>query len=343
MTVLLLDPLRPTMVPVQAVTLLDKPVGFTEEVPVSIRWRLTGFTAVDDADQPEVLISTSRDNPDVQERIRRGEDVIEVPVPKGGHLTEAVFVMDKLRSLGGWEAQQTHETLRTYLLEETYELLDAIESGDSASIREELGDLLLQVLFHSRIARDNVDDAFDIEDVASTLVAKLTHRSPHLNDTSGSPVDVAAQEKAWEERKAAEKLRASCLDGVAMAQPSLALAQQVATRAVKAGLPKELVPDGMLTVTIELSGGHGSDSAEDALRRTVNEFVADVRAAERGAAMDGVRSAEMDGRAWSKYWPGTDMFGRPLADGSSEDAVAAERIAVSHRRPQSENGSAPHG
>lgn len=336
MTVLLLDPLRPTMVPVAAVSLLDKPVGFTEEVPVSIRWRLTGFTSAGDQDQPEVLISTSRDNPDVQERITRGEDVIEVPVPKGGNLAEAVFIIDKLRSLGGWEAQQTHETLRTYLLEETYELLDAIESGDSDAIREELGDLLLQVLFHSRIARDGGDDAFDIDDVASTLVTKLTHRSPHLDDTSGAPVDIVAQEKAWEERKAAEKARASCLDGIAMAQPSLALAQQVVTRAVRAGLPKDFVPDHMLEVRIDITDEHGGASAEDTLRRTVNEFVADVRAAERGAAMDGVRSAEMDARAWSKYWPGTDMFGRPLAATGTDDA----RIAASHHRPPAQ-GSAP--
>ncbi|WP_082544605.1 MULTISPECIES: MazG family protein [unclassified Rhodococcus (in: high G+C Gram-positive bacteria)] len=331
MTILLLDPLRPTMVPVQAVTLLDKPVGFTEEVPVSIRWRLTGFTSAGD-DEPEVLISTSRDNPDVQERITRGEDVIEVPVPRGGNLAEAVFVIDKLRSLGGWEAQQTHESLRGYLLEETYELLDAIETGDADSIREELGDLLLQVIFHARIAKDAGAEAFDIDDVASTLVAKLTHRSPHLADTSGAPIDIGAQEKAWEERKAAEKVRASCLDGIAMAQPSLALAQQVITRAVKAGLPQDFVPESMLSVRIDISGDHGATSAEDSLRRTVNEFVADVRAAERGAAMDGVRSAEMDSRAWSKYWPGTDMFGRPLAATGTDDA----RVAASHHRPQAD-------
>lgn len=327
MTVLLLDPLRPTMVPVQAVTLLEKPVGFTEEVPVSIRWRLTGFTSVGD-DEPEVLISTSRTNPDVQERILRGEDVIEVPIPTGGNLAEAVFVMDRLRSLGGWEAQQTHHSLRTYLLEETYELLDAIEAGDSVTIKEELGDLLLQVLFHARIAADS-EEPFDIDDVAAGLVAKLTHRSPHLSDTSGSPVDVAAQERAWEERKAAEKARASCLDGVAMAQPALALAQQVASRAVRAGLPHDFVPQDMLSVRIELTDAHGSESAEDVLRRRVNEFVADVRAAERAAAMDGIPAGRLDKQAWTKYWPGTDMFGRSLAATGTEST----RVAVSHHRP----------
>lgn len=329
MTVLLLDPLRPTMVPVQAVALLGRPVGFTEEVPVSIRWRLTTFSPTGD-EEPEVLISTTRDNVDVQERITRGEDVIEVPVPRGGHLAEAVFVMDRLRSLGGWEAQQTHDSLRSYLLEETYELLDAIESGDPSSIREELGDLLLQVLFHSRIAKDGGDGAFDIDDVAATLVAKLTHRSPHLDDTSGRPVDIAAQEKAWEERKAAEKVRSSCLEGIAMAQPSLALAQQVITRAVRAGLPASFVPDELTSIRIDISGEHGSATAEDALRRAVNEFVADVRAAERSAATDGVRAAEMNARAWSKYWPGTDMFGRPLAATGTDDGhVAATHHATS--------------
>ncbi|WP_315770809.1 MazG family protein [Rhodococcoides kroppenstedtii] len=309
MTVLLLDPLRPTLVPVQAIALLNQPVGFTEEVPVSVRWRLAAHTSTTPDDRPEVLVSTSRDNPDVRERIDRGEDVVEArdrPTAerRTGALAEAVDVMDRLRTLGGWEATQTHDSLRTYLLEETYELLDAIESGDAVAVREELGDLLLQVLFHARIAADAESDAFDIEDVAATLVAKLTHRSPHLSDTSGAPVDIAAQERAWEERKAAEKVRGSCLDGVAFGQPALALAQQVTTRAVRAGLPTELVPEDVLAVRIDVSPDHGGDSAEDGLRRRVAAFAADVRAAERAAAMDGLRPTDLDGPAWTKYWPG---------------------------------------
>ncbi|GGG16736.1 putative transcriptional regulator, MazG family protein [Rhodococcoides trifolii] len=319
MTVLLLDPLRPTMVPVQAVKLLENPILFTEEVPVAIRWRLSGMTT-DDSDGETVLISTTRDNPDVQERIARGEDVVEVPVPEAGNLDEAVFIMDRLRSRGGWEATQTHDSLRTYLLEETYELLDAIASGDPDNIREELGDLLLQVLFHARIAQDAPDGAFGIDDVAAGLVAKLTHRSPHLTDASTGPIDIGQQERAWEERKAAEKLRASCIDGIAMAQPSLALAEKVMARASRAGLPDEFVPDTLRVVRLDVGGDHGSDSAEDRLRRDVNDFVADVRAAERAAAMDGVVPGTLDAVAWKRYWPGAE----PSAHGHEGQANSVD-------------------
>ncbi|WP_280221084.1 MazG family protein, partial [Nocardia neocaledoniensis] len=148
-------------------------------------------------------------------------------------LAGAVEVMDRLWNFGGWETTQTHDSLRPYLLEETYELLDAIQTGDYETIKEELGDLLLQVLFHSRIAE--AAGEFTVEEVAATLVDKLVHRSPHLVaadlPASTSVTDkIAAQEKAWEERKSAEKSRRSCLDGIAMAQPALALAEKVRGR-----------------------------------------------------------------------------------------------------------------
>ncbi|NKR55392.1 MazG family protein [Prescottella equi] len=213
----------------------------------------------------------------------------------GDAVVEAALVMDKLWGFGGWEVTQTHDSLRPYLLEETYELLDAIQSGDPVAIREELGDLLLQVLFHSRIAE--AAGEFTVDDVAATLVTKLAHRSPHLADDLAGPVDIAEQERAWEARKAAEKARESCIDGIALQQPALALAEKVISRARKAGLPDELVPDELWVVRLG-----GDTSAEDELRKAALRFVARIRAAESAAHAAGVVWGGLDGDAWRTYW-----------------------------------------
>ncbi|BCN43051.1 MazG family protein [Prescottella equi] len=213
----------------------------------------------------------------------------------GDAVVEAALVMDKLWGFGGWEVTQTHDSLRPYLLEETYELLDAIQSGDPVAIREELGDLLLQVLFHSRIAE--AAGEFTVDDVAATLVTKLAHRSPNLADDLAGPVDIAEQERAWEARKAAEKARESCIDGIALQQPALALAEKVISRARKAGLPDELVPDELWVVRLG-----GDTSAEDELRKATLRFVARIRAAESAAHADGVAWGGLDGDAWRTYW-----------------------------------------
>ncbi|NKS66254.1 nucleoside triphosphate pyrophosphohydrolase [Rhodococcus hoagii] len=213
----------------------------------------------------------------------------------GDAVVEAALVMDKLWGFGGWEVTQTHDSLRPYLLEETYELLDAIQSGDPVAIREELGDLLLQVLFHSRIAE--AAGEFTVDDVAATLVTKLAHRSPHLADDLAGPVDIAEQERAWEARKAAEKARESCIDGIALQQPALALAEKVVSRARKAGFPDELVPDELRMVRLG-----GPESAEDGLRKAALRFVARIRAAESAAHAAGVAWGELDGDAWRTYW-----------------------------------------
>lgn len=232
------------------------------------------------------------------------------PVPPGlaadtatvaAGLTEAVRIMDRLWRFGGWEVTQTHDSLRPYLLEETYELLDAIGHGDAETIKEELGDLLLQVLFHSRIAE--AAGEFTVDDVAAALVAKLVNRSPHLvADDLGPDASVAekiaAQEKAWEERKSAEKSRRSCLDGIAMAQPALALAEKVRARSAKAGLPDELVPDALRVVHLG-----GPESAEECLRKATLTFADAVRAAEDAAeAARGIR-APLTREDWFEYWP----------------------------------------
>jgi MazG family protein len=145
-------------------------------------------------------------------------------------------VVERLRAPGGcpWDGVQTHRTLRPYLLEEVYELLEAIETGDSSTLREELGDLLLQVLMHSAIAAE-APDGFDIGDVAETTRAKMIHRHPHVfGDTS---VSGAAQVVVnWEKLKRVEKKeRLSLLEGVPKALPALAYAQGVQKRPARVG------------------------------------------------------------------------------------------------------------
>lgn len=156
-------------------------------------------------------------------------------------LQRAVDVMDRLRSPGGcpWDAAQTHESLTRYLVEETYEVIEAIDTRDATLLREELGDLLLQVLFHARIAQEaDGPDAFGIDDVAGDLVDKLVRRHPHVfepADGSGA-AGLAELDDVWERQKAAEKGRRSAVDGVPLAQPALALAAKLLSRARRAGI-----------------------------------------------------------------------------------------------------------
>ena len=112
-------------------------------------------------------------------------------------------MMDKLRTSGPWESEQTHDSLRRYLLEETYELFDAVRGGNADELREELGDVLLQVLFHARIAEDAPQHPFTIDDVADSLVRKLGNRVPAV--LAGESISLEEQLAQWEERKALEK------------------------------------------------------------------------------------------------------------------------------------------
>jgi XTP/dITP diphosphohydrolase len=145
-------------------------------------------------------------------------------------------VMNQLRSPGGcpWDAEQSHESLLKYLLEEAYEFIEAVEENDRAAMREELGDVLLQVFFHARMAEEHPTDPFSVEDVAKTVAEKLVRRHPHVfSDTkvSGS----AEVLENWEAQKAAEKGRTSATEGVPMGQPALALATKLIYRAQKYG------------------------------------------------------------------------------------------------------------
>ena len=154
----------------------------------------------------------------------------------GSELLRLVEVMDRLRSPGGcaWDAEQTHESLIKYLLEESYEFIDAIESDDRVGMREELGDVLLQVYFHSRIAQDHPTDPFTIDDVAGAIADKLIGRHPHVF----AGLEVSGTEEIienWEAIKAKEKGRTSPIDGVAMSQPALPLVSKLIYRADKYG------------------------------------------------------------------------------------------------------------
>lgn len=155
----------------------------------------------------------------------------------GARLLDVITVMDRLRSPSGcpWDAEQTHQSLVPYFVEEAHEAVEAIESGDEEHILEELGDVLLQVVFHARIAAER-EDGFDIDDVSARLVDKLVHRHPHVfGDVAAA--DAAAVEANWEQLKAAEKPdREHPLDGIPAGMPDLARAVKVATRLERAGL-----------------------------------------------------------------------------------------------------------
>jgi len=149
-------------------------------------------------------------------------------------LARAIAVMTRLRAPGGcpWDAEQTHASLTKYAIEEAYEVAEAAESGDDAALEEELGDLLLQVLFHAEIARER--GAFTLDDVAATLVEKLTRRHPHVF-AGGDAATPAEVEHNWDAIKHAEKPRSHPLEGIPHL-PALARAQKVISRARKAGL-----------------------------------------------------------------------------------------------------------
>ena len=170
----------------------------------------------------------------------------------GAHLIDLVATMDRLRRECPWDARQTHQSLAPHLVEEPYEALDALESGDQEAFREELGDVLLQVAFHARIAAER-DDGYDIDDVADGIVAKLVRRHPHVfADVPVSGADEVTRNwddiKKQEKRERAERAEAagasadppSALDGVPFAQPALALATQLQRRAERAGIPGDL-------------------------------------------------------------------------------------------------------
>ncbi|MDH6627987.1 XTP/dITP diphosphohydrolase [Streptomyces sp. LBL] len=159
----------------------------------------------------------------------------------GARLLDLVQVMDRIRAECPWSSQQTHKGLAKYGIEEAYELVEAIEEGDRDELREELGDVLLQVVFHARIAEEDPDTPFSIDDVAGGIVSKLIHRHPHVfgDATATTPEEV---KEHWLRTKAIEKQRTSVTEGVPLGQPGLALAAKLASRVRTAGLDVPLPP-----------------------------------------------------------------------------------------------------
>lgn len=301
MTVVLVDPRRPSLVPVEAVEQLCTDVQYTEEMPVRVLWSLPAARSVLAGPPAAVLLSSDARHATVVARLEAGEELIAAPAPPSGErLLDAVAVMDRLRTAGPWESRQTHDSLRRYLLEEAYELFDAMHVGDADEVRDELGDVLLQVLFHARIAEENHERPFGIDDVADALVRKLGNRVPAV--LAGEPITLEEQVAQWEQRKAQERrssalARTSCIDGVPTAQPALALAQKVIARVTGAGVPSDLIPAELTTVTV------GADvDAENGLRSAVLNFMTAIRAAEQAVAAERASGLYDTGGITAEEW-----------------------------------------
>src|SRR6201986_1469949 len=274
MTVVLVDRRRPSLVPVEAIELLVGEVQYTEEMPVAVPWTLPAARPAHTGEDAPVLLSSDPEHPAVTARLAAGERLISAPDQQPGErLVDAVAMMDKLRTAGPWESEQTHDSLRRFLLEETYEVLDAVRSGNADQLREELGDVLLQVLFHARIAEDAPAHPFTIDEVADALLRKLGNRV--AAGLAGESISLNEQLAQWEERKAQEKTRDSSMDDVPTGQPALALAQKVLERVSAASLPADLIPDTITSVRVSTHS-----DAENRLRSAVLEFMDTVRSAE---------------------------------------------------------------
>ena len=198
-------------------------------------------------------------------------------------LEQLIAVLEQLRAPGGcaWDAEQTHESLVRYLIEETYELIDAIESGSREELIEELGDVLYQVIFHSDIAAHTPGEEFTLEDVAAHMTAKMVGRHPHVygqladelaaNAITDTASDVNAR---WDEIKKTEKpSRTSVLDGVPQGMPALALADKLLGKAEKLGMSAP-----HLVARLELASDAGDAETEDELGAQLLEIVSSARA-----------------------------------------------------------------
>jgi XTP/dITP diphosphohydrolase len=204
-------------------------------------------------------------------------------------LERLVAVMDRLRSPGGclWDAEQTHESLIPFLLEESYEYIEAVETNDREAMREELGDVLLQVYFHARMAQEHPTEPFSIEEVAEGVADKLIRRHPHVF----GDVKVASSDEVlenWEALKSAEKGRTSAVDGVPLGQPAITLVTKLLYRAEKNKLklelpttiaqPTEATPEAVgevLLATLAWASQNGIDS-DAALRHVAREIAAQI-------------------------------------------------------------------
>ena len=218
------------------------------------------------------------------------------PTAPTSNLEALVETVARLRAPGGcpWDAEQTHESLVQYLTEETHELIEAIESGSSDDLLEELGDVLYQVVFHASIAAETAGEGFDIQDVAARMTEKMVGRHPHVFGDAGQQ-SLETVIAGWDDVKAAEKPhRTSVLDGIPQGMPALALADKVIGRAQKIGLletdPPALLPidseaelGPILLAIVSAAKAQGLDS-ERALRTALRDLQDEIRSAERESA-----------------------------------------------------------
>lgn len=212
-------------------------------------------------------------------------------MPEADALRQAVETMRAVRERCVWSQQITHEDLLPYLSEESAELMDAVEAGTRADLREELGDLLWQVLFHAAVAADDPDDPFTIEDVSAGLVEKMVRRHPHVfaDAVATTPEEVLVH---WNAAKAAEKrARTSVLDGIPAQMSALALARKVLGKAEPLGVTRPAAPapeseaalGAQLLALVSTARAQEWD-AERALRGAIRALEDDVRSAEAAGA-----------------------------------------------------------
>jgi XTP/dITP diphosphohydrolase len=262
-----------------------------------IGYRIADKPESTDDDSPVVWLPEPGDSPPVPPGARLLRGSADLP---GAHLLDLVATMDRLRVECPWDSRQTHQSLAPHLLEEPYEALEALESGDDRAFCEELGDVLLQVVFHARVAAER-EDGYTIDDVADGIVAKLVRRHPHVfADVTVSGADEVYRN--WDEIKREEKKERaeragvpagtdgppSALDGVPFGQPALALAAQLQRRAARAGVPDEVA---------RLDDDPGSSDPADPARDIGRElFRLVTRAREAG------RDPEMDLRAAARRY-----------------------------------------
>lgn len=191
-------------------------------------------------------------------------------------------VMAELRVKCPWDAKQTHRSLLNHLIEEACEVVDAVEAGDDTELVEELGDLLLQVYFHARIAED--EGRFNLDDVARGISDKLERRHPHVFADEDVPEDMW---QSWEERKREEKGRTSVLEGIAESLSVLGRAHKVVSRSrthgVDVGLPAEPVTErevGEQIISLVARAQANGIDADAAARQALRDLEARIRVAE---------------------------------------------------------------
>ncbi|KRF13786.1 hypothetical protein ASG90_13185 [Nocardioides sp. Soil797] len=195
--------------------------------------------------------------------------------PTGGPLVELTEVMTRMRRECAWKAGQTHRSLARFLLEEAHETLEAIDTGDAEHLREELGDLMLQVWFHAEIASES--GAFTIDDVARDLIAKMVRRNPHVFGDAPASDDPAEINEVWQAIKAEEKQRDSVFDGLPPTLPALLLADKVLDRLARegrsAGATSTDIGDRLLALVAEAraDGIDPEQALRDAVRRVAGD------------------------------------------------------------------------